>query len=152
MLVICIVIFFSPALFGSTFFFRDLYLLFYGKKLFLANALHHGEIPLWDPLTQGGQPFLGQPGNVAYYPFNILFLVLPPLTAMNVLLVLQFVVCGISAYFLGRAIGFSQTAAFVTGASYTFCGYILSATSLLVLMQSVPWSPTLLASAHLLVQ
>jgi len=151
-LVVCILVFFSPALFGSTFFFRDLYLLFYGKKLLLANALHHGEIPFWDPLTQGGQPFLGQPGNVAYYPFNVLFLILPPLTAMNILIVLQFVICGISAYFLGRATGLPEAGAFVTAATYAFCGYVLSASNLLVLMQSLPWAPALLGSAHLLVK
>jgi len=40
----------------------------------LAEALRHGQIPLWDPLMNGGQPFLASPGNSALYPFNILFL------------------------------------------------------------------------------
>jgi membrane protein YfhO len=150
-LVAGILLFFAPALFGGTFFLRDLYLLFYGKKLLLAEAIRHGEVPLWDPLMQGGQPFLS-PSNSALYPFNILFLILPSLTAVNLLIVLQFVVCGVSAYFLGRAVGFSMTGAFVTGVVYTFCGYVLSSANLLVLMQAVPWSPALLASVHLLMR
>jgi hypothetical protein len=151
-LVACILLFFVPALFGGTFFLRDLYLLFYGKKLLLAEALQHGDVPLWDPLMQGGQPFLGSPGNSALYPFNILFLVLPSLTAFNLLIVLQFVFCGVSAYVLGRVLGFSMTGAFVTGIVYTFCGYVLSSANLLVLMQAVPWAPALLASVHLLMR
>src|SRR5450755_3020650 len=144
-------LFFFRPLSGDTFFFRDVYLLFYGKKLLLAEALRHGQIPLWDPLMNGGQPFLASPGNAAFYPFNLIFLLLPPLAAYNVHLVLQFVCCAVSAYFLARALGLSTTAAFVCGSVYTFCGYVLSSATLLVLMQSVPWAPALLASMHLLV-
>ncbi|HSP15724.1 MAG TPA: YfhO family protein [Thermoanaerobaculia bacterium] len=151
-LIACIVIFFSPALLGSTFFFRDLYLLFYGKKVLFAEALRQGQIPLWDPLMHGGQPFLNEPANSPFYPFNVLFLVLPILTAFNLLLVLQFVICALSAYFLGRAIGRSTVAAFVTGVVYTFCGYVLSSANLLVLLQSTAWAPALLASVHLLMR
>jgi hypothetical protein len=144
-------LFFFRPLSGDTFFFRDVYLLFYGKKLLLAEALRHGQIPLWDPLMNGGQPFLASPGNSALYPFNIIFLLLPPLAAFNVHLVLQFVCCAVSSYFLARAVGLSTTAAFVCGSVYTFCGYVLSSATLLVLMQAVPWAPALLASMHLLV-
>ncbi|HEX7419108.1 MAG TPA: hypothetical protein VF505_04440, partial [Thermoanaerobaculia bacterium] len=144
-------LFFFRPLSGDTFFFRDFYLLFYGKRLLLADALRHGQIPLWDPLTHGGQPFLASPGNAVLYPFNVIFLLLPTLAAFNVHIVLQFICCAVSAYFLARALGLSTTAAFVCGAVYTFCGYVLSTPTLLVLMQSVPWAPALLASMHLLV-
>ncbi len=151
LLIAATLLFFYRPLLGDTVFFRDIYLLFYGKKLLLAEALRHGEIPLWDPLMNGGQPFLASPGNSAFYPFNIVFLFLPPLAAYNIHLVLQFVCCAVSAYFLARAVGLSTVAAFVCGTVYTFCGYVLSSSSLLVLMQAVPWAPALLASMHLLV-
>ena len=150
-LIAATLFFFYRPLLGDTFFFRDVYLLFYGKKLMLAEALRHGQIPLWDPLMNGGQPFLASPGNSALYPFNILFLFLPPLAAFNVHLVLQFVCCAVSAYFLARVLGLSTIAAFVCGCVYTFCGYVLSSATLLVLMQAVPWAPALLGSIHLLV-
>ena len=150
-LIAATLFFFYRPLLGDTFFFRDVYLLFYGKKLLLAEALRHGQIPLWDPLMNGGQPFLASPGNSALYPFNVLFLFLPPLAAFNVHLVLQFVCCAVSAYFLARVLGLSTIAAFVCGCVYTFCGYVLSSATLLVLMQAVPWAPALLGSIHLLV-
>ncbi len=151
-LIACIVVFFSPALLGNTFFFRDLYLLFFGKKLLLAETLRHGEFPLWDPLMQGGQPFLGMAGNGVLYPLNVLLLIFPPLAAFNLFLVLQFVFCGLCAYFLGRALGLSSIAASVTGVAYTFCGFVLSAANLLVLFIVVPWAPALLGSVHLLMR
>lgn len=150
-LVALTLLFFHRPLLGDTFFFRDVYLLFYGKKSLLAEALRQGQIPLWDPLMNGGQPFLASPGNSAFYPFNVLFLILPPLAAFNVHLVIQFVCCAVSAYFLARALGLSTIGAFVCGAVYTFCGYVLSSATLLVLMQAVPWAPALLGSMHLLV-
>lgn len=147
-----ILLFFYRPLLGDTFFFRDVYLLFYGKKLLFAEALKSGQIPLWDPLMHGGQPFLASPGTSALYPFNVLFLFLPSLAAFNVHLVLQFVVCGMSAYLLARVLGLSTTAAFVSGAVYTLCGYVLSSATLLVLMQALPWVPALLGAMHLLMR
>ncbi len=151
-LVALVLLFFYRPLFSETFFFRDVYLLFYGKKVLFAEALKSGQIPLWDPLMNGGQPFLASPGTSALYPFNVLFLLLSPLAAFNLHLVLQFVVCAASAYFLARVLDLSATAAFVCGAVYTFCGYVLSSSTLLVLMQAVPWAPALLGAMHLLVR
>lgn len=149
-LIAVVLLFFLPPLLGSTFFFRDLYLFFYGKRALLATTLRHGELPLWDPLSHGGQPLLGEIANSAAYPFNLLFLILPALTAFNVLIVLQFIFCAIAAYFLARALGLSMVAAFACGVVYTFCGYVLSCANLLVLMQAIPWAPALLGSVHLL--
>ncbi|MGZ5494707.1 MAG: hypothetical protein ACXWHG_13970, partial [Thermoanaerobaculia bacterium] len=150
LLCACILAFFYRPLFVETFFFRDLTLLFYGKKLLFAEALKSGQIPLWDPLMHGGQPFLAEPNHSAFYPTNILFLILPARAAFNINIVLQFLLCGVSAYFLARALGLSTTSAFVTGCVYTFCGYVLSSANLMNLMQAMPWPPALLASVHLL--
>lgn len=152
LLIASVLIFFYRPLLGETFFFRDLYLLFLGKKLLLVEALRHGQLPLWDPLMHGGQPFLASPNNSVLYPFNILFAVMPAIAALNLHLVLQFVFCAVSSYFLARAIGLSTTAAFVAGTVYTFCGYVLSSANLLVLMQAVPWAPALLGAVHLLLR
>src|SRR6478672_3423022 len=142
--------FFHRPLLGETFFFRDIYLLFFGKRVLWGEALRSGQLPLWDPLMHGGQPLLASPGNSGFYPFNVLFVLLPSLTALNVHLVLQFVCCALSAYFLARVLGASETGAFVSGAVYALCGYVLSSATLLVLMQAVPWAPALLGSSHLL--
>jgi hypothetical protein len=141
--------FFWRPLTTGTFFFRDLYLLFYGRKLFWADAIRSGQIPLWDPFLHGGQPFLAEPANSTFYPTNALFLILPPLTAFNVNLVLHFVLCAGAMYFLARVIGISQAGAFVAGAVYALCGYVLSSANLMVLLQALPWAPLLLAAAHL---
>src|SRR6266852_2156492 len=107
-------LFWRPLIF-ETFFFRDLYLLIYPKRLFFAMAIRAGEMPLWDPYTNGGQPFLASPANFAFHPTNLLYLVLPTIVAFNWILVLHVVACAVFAYCLARTIGLSATAAFVAG-------------------------------------
>src|SRR5205823_1178731 len=113
-LLAAVVALFWRPLTTSTFFFRDLYQLFYPKKEFLVAALRSGQIPMWDPLTNGGQPFLASPTNTAFYPTNALFFVLPFQFAFNVDLVLHVLLCAAGAYWLARTLRLSPTAAFVS--------------------------------------
>ncbi|MBV9495905.1 MAG: YfhO family protein [Acidobacteria bacterium] len=139
---------FRKPLTTGTFFFRDLYLLFYPKKLFFAESLRAGHMPLWDPFTNGGQPYLVNPANTALHPSNVLYLVLDPLTAFNWILVLHFVFAAIAAYWLARSIGLSQPAAFASGAIFSLCGYTLSTANLMPLLFGLPWIPTTIALLH----
>ncbi|HEU4521448.1 MAG TPA: hypothetical protein VFT12_05560 [Thermoanaerobaculia bacterium] len=151
LLVATVVAFFLRPLTTATFFFRDLYLLYLPKKLLLGLALREGTFPLWDPLAHNGAPFLGNPNHQALYPTNVLFLLLPELTAFNVNIVLQFVLCACGAYVFARLAGLGTAAAFVAGAAYTFCGYTLSTANLTALF-ALPWIPITLALAQRFVQ
>lgn len=148
LLIALILLLFRVPLTTGTFFFRDLYLLFYPKKLFLVASLRAGHLPLWDPLTNGGQPFLTNPANTAFHPSNLLYFALPPLVAFNVILVLHFVFCAVAAYWLARSVGLSQPAAFTTGAVFALCGYTLSTANLMPLLFGLPWLPTTIALLH----
>lgn len=146
-----VLLFFWRPLTIETFCYRDLYLLFYPKKLFLLQALGSGQIPLWDPLTHGGQPYLASPSNTFYYPANLLYAILPPLQAFNTIIVLHVILCASTAYLLARILGLSQPAAFVSGAVFALCGYTLSTINLMVLVFALPWVPLTLAATHLFV-
>lgn len=148
LLLLLVGAFFFRPLTTKTFFFRDIYLLFYPKKLFMAAALRAGELPLWDPLTSGGQPFLASPQSTLYYPLNLLFLVLPVIAAYNLLLVLQFAGCALGAWVLARTTGLSRTAAFVSAVIYAFAGYTLSTANLNTPLLALPWIPLTVALAH----
>lgn len=140
-LVVLILALFYRPLTTETFFFRDLYQLFYPKKEFLVAALRSGQIPLWDPLTNGGQPFLASPTNTPFYPSNLLFFILPFRAAFNVDLVLHVVFCAVAAYWLARTLRFSPAAAFVSGAGFALCGYAVSAINLSLPIHALPWIP-----------
>lgn len=136
-----VVIFFHAPLTTGTLYFRDLYQLFYPKRLLLSDRLAAWELPLWDAMTNGGQPFLATPSNTAFYPSHLLLLVLEPVTALNVSIVLQYLLCAVAAYWLARVVRLSQWGAFVSGAVFTFAGCSLSTANLLPLLLALPWVP-----------
>lgn len=148
-LLALVILFWRNVLTTGTLYFRDLYLLFHPKRIELASALAHGRLPLWDAMTHGGQPFLATPSNTAFYPSNILFLILSPVAALNVSIVLQYLLCALFTYWLVRRIGLSSTAAFTSGALFTFAGVSLSAANLLPLLLALPWFPLTLGCVHL---
>lgn len=144
---IALALFFEPLTTG-TFYFRDLYHLFYPKRLILAEALRSGAIPSWDVMTHSGQPFLATPSNLGLHPSNALYAVLPPLTAFNVVLVLHFWVAAVTAYWLARVVAISRGGAFVAGIAFAFCGLTLSSANLMPLLFALPWIPLTIGLAH----
>ena len=145
---IVVLLLFSPLLAGRTLFFRDLTLLFYPKKLLLLRLLQSGELPLWDPFTHGGQPFLANPQNMTFHPSNAAYLFLPPLVAFNLNIVAHFVFSAWSAWFLATRIGFRGAAAAIVSATYALSGFPLSTGNLMNWQFGWPWVPLTIAALH----
>jgi hypothetical protein len=143
-----VAVLFHRPLTTETFFFRDLYQLFYPKKVLLAEALRAGVLPLWDPFTHGGQPYLASPANFTLHPSNVLYVVLPVLAAFNLVLVLHVLFCAVAAYWLGRTLGLSTPAAFVTGTVYALAGSTLSTANLIPILLGLPWVPLTIGLTH----
>lgn len=135
-----ILFFYRPLFLGETFYYRDLYLLFFSQKRLWAEIVQSGEFPLWDPYLNGGQPFLAEIGNGALYPSNLLYLVFDPVTAFNLEVVLHFLLCCAGTYLLARVTGIKPVFALISGMLYGFCGLTLSRINLL---------PGFLAQSHL---
>src|SRR5688572_18365904 len=123
-----LVLFHRPLFFGETFFFRDLHLHFFPQKLRFVELFRSGELPLWDPILHGGQPFLADLNNMALYPANWIYLLLPEVFAFNLDIIFHVLLCAAGAYWLARWLGISPLASIVAGAVYAFCGYSLSLT------------------------
>jgi len=139
---------FHRPLLNETFYFRDLYRHFYPKKVFFADALRSGTFPLWDPLTNGGEPFLASPRNFAFHPSNVLYLFLRPIDAFNLILAAHVLFCAIAAYWLARTLRLQPVAAFVCGSVFAFCGYTLSSANLMHPLLGLPWVPLTLGLVH----
>jgi hypothetical protein len=67
---------------------------FVSWRAYLADSLRHGHLPLWNPYTYGGQPFLGGFESAVFYPPNLLFLCLPLAPALNFSMLLHLVILG----------------------------------------------------------
>jgi hypothetical protein len=131
---------FHRLLLGETLFFRDLYLLCIPVYAQAAAAIRSGSLALWDPFRHGGQPALG-PQTGLFSPTFLPFLVLSPVTAMNLVLAGHAVLAAFGARFLARRLGLSAPAAWAAGAIYALSGYLLSAINLHQPLAGLAWCP-----------
>jgi Bacterial membrane protein YfhO len=56
---------------------------FYAMFRFLGDALHHGEIPLWNPYHFGGHPAIADPQSLIFTPSMALFALIAPNASMQ---------------------------------------------------------------------
>ncbi len=57
---------------------------FYAMFRFLGDALHHGEIPLWNPYYFGGHPAIADPQSLIFTPSMLLFALIAPNASMQI--------------------------------------------------------------------
>ncbi len=76
--------------------------IFTYQKEYYANALSSGRLPLWNPHTFSGWPFLANPLIQFFYPFSLLFLFLPQATAVILDLILHLCIGAFGMYCLLR--------------------------------------------------
>jgi hypothetical protein len=72
----------------------DMTFEFVASRAYLAENLRAGHVPLWNPFTYAGQPFLGGFEAAVLYPPNVVFLFLPLAAALNFSLLLHLVIFG----------------------------------------------------------
>ena len=75
--------------------FRDQADFFFPLKLYTADRLRAGHIPLWNPLSGVGEPWLANAQSGVFYPPTWLFLLPGPALAAGLFLILHF---GIAAW------------------------------------------------------
>lgn len=150
LLLLCgVIYFFRPLFLDETFFFRDLNQHDLPEKQILVEFLRAGKLPVWDPLQNGGRPFLANVMFSPLYPFNLAYLVFPLLTAFNLMIVGHCLACLACAYAFARIIGFRPESSFIAGAIYGMCGYTLSLTNMLNRILAMPYLPLLCLLWHL---
>jgi hypothetical protein len=143
----------SASLGRGQFYLRDFHPFFYPQKLFLAQSLGRGELPLWLPHVGCGVPFFAslQPG-VAYPP-SALLLAAPFQLGLKLFVGFHFLLAFVSAALLARSLlRCGPWASCLAGTAYAFGGYLVSSVSLLNNLQSAAWSPLVLLAFQRLVR
>jgi hypothetical protein len=119
-----LIYFAQPLFLGKTFFFRDLYLHFLPVKSLMVDLVYAGSY--MDPYRNGSEPFFSNMNNIPLYPTNLLYFVLPLMTALNIDIVLHLILCGMAVYVLARTLDFDPLASFLAASVYEFSGITLS--------------------------
>jgi hypothetical protein len=141
--VLAITLFLPALLEREVFTLRDHFDYFQPLRFFTAQELSGGRLPLWNPYSASGEPWLANPQTGVFYPPSWLFLVLPFATAYMLFLLLHLVVLGCGAYLL-FARRLSTGAAMVGAAALMFSGPVLSLLDVSNNFATLAWIPLVL--------
>jgi len=106
----------------ESFFHRDFGVLAYPTVVFHREAFWRGEVPLWNPLSHCGVPFLAQWGTMPLYPGALLYLLLPLPWSLNLFCLAHLWLGGWGLHALARRWGGDGFAAALAGVVFTFNG------------------------------
>jgi len=133
----------GPALFGLALFalffastldpavqlyYRDTGRLYYPVKLYIAQHLRAGHLPLWDTMTEAGVSLLGQVTPGLFHPATLLYLAFPFDLAFKLNHMLGPLLGGIGAWWLARRLGARDFGSLAAAIAYGGCGYLVSMT------------------------
>ena len=109
-----------------TFFFRDFGYFGYPLAFHHRESFWRGELPLWNPLSNCGLPFLAQWNTLVLYPGSLIYLLLPLTWSLGVFCLLHQFLGGLGMYFLATRWTQNHFAAGVAGMVFAFNGLALN--------------------------
>jgi len=131
-----------------TFVFRDYGLYSFPIAHHLRESLHAGEIPLWNPASNCGIPFLAEWSTMALYPPAMFFVVLPLTWALGMFMMLHLVWAGAGMFVLGRRWTGSGIAAAFAGLVFTFNGLTTNCLMWPYYVAALSWTPWVLLTVE----
>ena len=152
LLVALPLVLYAPFLFGGKVLYWGVYLLqFYPWRQLAVEQIRAGHWPLWNPYLGAGTPLAANLQTAAFYPPNLLFLLMPVERAFGWALALHVALAGLFAYYLGRTLGLSRFGALVTGLTYGLGGYLVAHWVFPSMVYAAAWPPLLLALTEKLI-
>ncbi|HEY1250874.1 MAG TPA: hypothetical protein VGH97_06765 [Thermoanaerobaculia bacterium] len=106
--------------------FRDQGDFFYPLKLYTADRIRTGEIPLWNPLSGAGEPWLANAQSGVFYPPGLLFLIRSPALAAALFLLVHFAIAAWGARRFLKEENVSDSGALFGAAAFVAGGYAAS--------------------------
>ncbi len=130
----------------------DLVLENYAWKRFILESLRQGEIPLWNPYTFAGEPFLANGQHSALYPFSLIFYLVPLPQAYGWFTVSQLWLAGVWMYLLARVLGLRRASAVIAGITYQLSAFFVFSIVFSMIIAAAAWLPFILAMAELVIR
>ncbi|MCX7872518.1 MAG: YfhO family protein [Verrucomicrobiae bacterium] len=141
---------FFPTIFLGidSFFYRDYGVLGYPIIHYHKEAFLTGEIPLWNPLSHCGIPFLAQWGTMTLYPLSLFYLFLPLPWSLSMFCFIHLLIGAAGMYVCVRKLFFNDVAAFFSSICYIFNGITLSCLMWPNYTAALAWLPWVIYSSQ----
>lgn len=116
------------------------------RMFFVESVRKYGEIPLWNPFSFSGEPFLANSQSAMFYPINILYFVSSPELVFGFIYMLDFFLLGTFTYFFAREIKLEKFSSFISAITMMFSGIITTKvlSGHIVILDSIVWFPLLM--------
>jgi hypothetical protein len=121
------------------------------ERVYSADSFRAGRLPLWNPYFDSGHPHAACLQPASWYPPNLLYTVLDPGAATNVIALLHYAAAGVFTWLFVRAIGLSVIPSLFSAVSFMFCGYLTARLPFPDILASSVWLPLVLYFAHRIV-
>jgi len=95
---------------------------FHPWKVFARRSIARGQLPLWNPHTDGGVPFVGNAQSALFSPFNLVSYLLPLYPSYVITAILRLLVAGVFTFLFAREIGMRPFGALLAMMTFTFSG------------------------------
>jgi O-antigen/teichoic acid export membrane protein len=130
----------------------DLILENYAWKHYIIQSIQQRELPLWNPNLFAGAPFLANGQHSAYYPFSVLFYLLPLTAAYGWFTVTQLFLAGAFMYLLCRVLGIGKLGSIFAAITYQLSGFYIVSVVFTMIIAAAAWLPMLLAMIELIIK
>jgi hypothetical protein len=138
---------------GEAFFWGTPLLQFVPWQRMAAAMWREGHLPLWNPLVGCGAPLAANYQTAAFYPLNLLYLLLPAEVALSWTTVLHLALAGWGMYHWGRAMGLERLPAFTGAMALEGSGFLVARAALFPSVTfTFPWLAVWLWRAEVLAQ
>ncbi len=114
---------------GQSLCYRDFGVMAIPTASYHRAALLNGELPLWNPYSNCGVPFLAQWGTMVLYPLSLIYVFLPMPWSLNFFCILHLWIGAMGLYFLARRWIVADWPALVAGAAFLCNGVTQSSLS-----------------------
>lgn len=102
----------------------DMYMYHLPVRAYGFGTLKDGELPLWNPYTNCGMPFLSTYQAALFYPLNFPHLFFRPETAISLIYLLHIFLAGAFMYLWLRELDAAPAAATFAGTAYMLCSFV----------------------------
>lgn len=126
---------------ARTFALKDFGVFSYPQFHFLRESWWRGEMPLWNPLSHCGVPFLAQWTTMCLYPGTLALVLLPMPLSLNWFIVLHLLLAGVGMYWLARNWTDNGFAASAAALGYVFAGFTTCSTVWPSYIAAMAWMP-----------
>lgn len=114
---------------------------FYPWRYFAHQAIHAGVLPLWNPYSFCGTPFVANSQSAVFYPGSLLFYLLPTAQAFTASALLHLTLCGWFTYLFLRRLRCAGLSALSGGVIFTYSAWQVAWLQLPTFLATACWLP-----------